>query len=121
LTQPSFRPDSLAPMFERLFNRRRATLADCSACGSNHVHPVEWSPHNSDHWWMRLRCGSCGASREATVQDTDAELFDCELDRAQDSIRRDADRLSRERLAAEADAFATALELDLISAEDFAR
>ena len=109
-------------MFERLFRRpRRATLADCAACGSDHVHPVEWSPHDGDHWWMRLRCGSCGASRETTVEDAEADLFDCELDRAQASIRRSAERLSREQLAAEADTFATALELDLISADDFAR
>ena len=94
-------------------------LSDCSACGSDHVHPVEWGPQDSDHWWMRLRYGSCGASREATVEDAEADLFDYELDRAQASIRRSAERLSRERLAAEADTFATALELDLISAEDF--
>ena len=55
---------------------------------------------------MLLRCGACGASREETVSDLDAELYD---------------RLSQERLAEQAKSFATALELDLIGAEDFAR
>jgi hypothetical protein len=108
-------------VFKRIFSRRRATLADCTACGTDFVHPVEWSPHDADHWWMLLRCGACGQRREATVPDAEAELYDRELDRAELDMRRDAERLSRERLADQAESFATALELDLIGAEDFAR
>lgn len=70
---------------------------------------------------MLLRCGACGATREATVPNAEAERYDQELDLAEDRMRRAAERLSRERLAEEADSFATALELDLIDAEDFAR
>ncbi len=70
---------------------------------------------------MLLRCGACGATREATVPDAEAERYDEELDLAERRIRRTADRLSRERLAEQADSFATALRLDLIGAEDFAR
>lgn len=109
------------PVFKRIFNRHRATLADCTACGANYVHPVEWSPHDGKSWWMLLRCGACGASREQTVSDSEAELYDRELDQAEHAMRRAADRLSRERLADQAESFATALELDLIGAEDFAR
>jgi transcription elongation factor Elf1 len=109
------------PVFKRIFNRRRATLADCTACGADFVHPVEWSPRDEDNWWMLLRCGACGTSREVTVANAEAELYDRELDRAEDRMRRAADRLSRERLADQAESFATALELDLIGAEDFAR
>jgi len=107
-------------MFNRIRNRRRATLVDCSACGADFVHPVAWHPHDDKHWWMFLRCGACGKTRELTVPDSEADLFDHELDRAQTAIRRAADRLSRERLAEETEAFAAALQLDLISAEDFA-
>jgi transcription elongation factor Elf1 len=108
-------------LFKRIFNRRRATLSDCSDCGADFVHPVEWSPLDGENWWMLLRCGACGASREETVPDAEAERYDRELDRAEYRMRRAAERLSQERLAEQADSFATALELDLIGAEDFAR
>jgi hypothetical protein len=70
---------------------------------------------------MLLRCGACGASREEIVSDADAAIYDRELDQAEQRMRREADRLSRERLIEQAESFATALELDLIGAEDFAR
>jgi hypothetical protein len=108
-------------LFKRLFNRRRATLVDCTACGADFVYPVEWSPADAHTWWMLLRCGACGETREETVPDAEAERFDEELDRAEHHMRRTAERLSRERLAEQADSFATALRLDLIGAEDFAR
>jgi hypothetical protein len=108
-------------MFKRPFRRRRATLADCTACGADFVHPVEWRPYDDRHWWMLLRCGACGETREETVPDPDAELYDRELDRIERGIRRAADRLSSERLEEQAEAFATALKLDLIGVEDFAR
>jgi transcription elongation factor Elf1 len=108
-------------LFKRIFNRRRATLSDCSECGADFVHPVEWSPNDGGTWWMLLRCGACGASREATVPDEEAERYDQELDMAEYRMRRAADRLSQEALEEQAESFATALELDLISVEDFAR
>jgi hypothetical protein len=108
-------------LFKRFFNRPRGTLADCSACGADCVYPVEWSPEDGENWWMLLRCGACGVSRETTVPDSEAELYDRELDRAENRMRRAADRLSHERLAEQAESFVTALELDLIGAEDFAR
>jgi hypothetical protein len=108
-------------LFKRIFNRRRATLSDCSDCGADFVHPVEWSPNDGGTWWMLLRCGACGATREETVLDADAERYDRELDLAEHRMQRAADRLSTELLEHQADAFATALELDLIGAEDFAR
>jgi hypothetical protein len=108
-------------LFKRIFNRRRATLSDCSDCGAGFVHPVEWSPNDGGTWWMLLRCGACGTSREATVPDEEAERYDQELDMAEYRMRTAADRLSKELLADQADTFATALEMDLIGAEDFAR
>ena len=108
-------------MFKRIFNRRRATLSDCSECGSEFVHPVEWSPNDGGTWWMLLRCGACGTSREETVPDAEAERYDRELDMAEYRMRRAADRLSKEQLEEQAESFATALRLDLIGVEDFAR
>jgi hypothetical protein len=70
---------------------------------------------------MLLRCGACHDCREAIVSNMDAAEFDRDLDVAQARIRREAELLSRELLADEAERFATALELDLIGAEDFGR
>ena len=93
----------------------------CSACGRDFVYPVRWSPHDDRHWWMLLRCGACGECREVTLPDAEANSFDRELIEAEHKIRRAADRLSRERFAGEVHAFAEALQLDLINADDFAR
>jgi hypothetical protein len=108
-------------LFKRILKRRKATLSDCSACGADFVHPVEWSPNDEETWWMLLRCGACGDSREATVPDAEAEAYDRELDLAEHHMRRAAERLNRERLEEQARSFSTALRLDLIGAEDFAR
>lgn len=108
-------------MFKRMFGTRRASLADCSACGADFVHPVEWRPHDAESWWILLRCGECGDRWERTVSDGDAELYDRELQRAEHCMRRAADRLSREALEQQAETFAAALELDLIDADDFSR
>jgi hypothetical protein len=107
-------------MFKRVPKRRRA-LTVCLRCGADYVNPVEWRAHGRDHWWMLLRCGGCGTRREAIVPDQLAQRFDRDLDRGLDEIGRAADRLRYERLTWEADAFAAALQRDLISAEDFAR
>ena len=69
---------------------------------------------------MLLRCGACDVRREAIVSNQEAARFDRDLDIAEADMRREADLLSREQLAEEAERFATALELDLIDAEDFA-
>lgn len=108
-------------MFKRMFGTRRATLADCSACGADFVHPVEWRSHDAHSWWILLRCGECGNCWEQTVSDGEAELFDRELQRAEHGMRCEADRMSREALEQQADTFAAALDLDLIGADDFSR
>jgi hypothetical protein len=107
-------------MFKRILRRRPASLADCPACGADFVHPVEWSPEDAHRWWMLLRCGACDVLREAIVSNDEAARFDRDLDIAEAGMRREADLLSREHLAEAVDRFATALELDLIDAEDFA-
>jgi hypothetical protein len=112
--------NSSGPMFKRKPNRRRGTLAACPACGADFVHPVEWRPLDKDRWWMLLRCGGCWHDREAVVSNAEAQLFDSELDVAERRMRESAHRLSQEALARQVEAFATALELDLIGAEDFA-
>jgi hypothetical protein len=69
---------------------------------------------------MRLRCGSCGHRFEVLASDTEVEAFCREVDRMLDEFERAAARLHRERVEAEIELFSTALELDLISGDDFA-
>ena len=119
-------------MFKRL--RRRPTarrdakgttsspgtgLQVCRHCHVDYVCPVDWHECDDEHWWMRLRCGECGSEREVTVADDVAKRFSTDLDASQHEIERAAQLLDEERMAAEVEAFAQALQRDLIDAGDF--
>ena len=96
-------------------------LQVCISCHADHVHPVEWRESGDEHWWMLLRCGACRTAREVVVTNEVAERYGRDLDAAQAEITRAARDLDVERMAAEAETFAEALERDLIGADDFAR
>jgi uncharacterized Zn finger protein len=99
---------------------RNAPLHVCVGCGEAFVQPVRWSESGPWSWWLLLRCGSCGTWHEAFATNAAVEAYDRFLERAIASIERAAERLNRERLVAQGDAFAEALRLDLIGADDFA-
>jgi hypothetical protein len=92
----------------------------CPLCGGDFVHPVEWREADETHIWMRLRCGECETWREDTFTDEVLDAFDRRLDEAAAQIADEADRLHRAWRSTEADAFAAALDRDLIDAGDFA-
>ena len=98
-----------------------ADLTVCRACASDFVIPTEWAEQGDSKWWIRLRCGECGESREVVVPDAAAQRYDHDLNRGMDRIAIALHRLDLERMAEEAGSFATALELDLLDAEDFVR
>jgi len=91
----------------------------CRQCGSDFVSPVKWTERGESDWWMRLRCGQCGETREVVVSQGTADRYDRALDRSSDVIASTLSRLDRERMAADVEAFATALHLDLLDAVDF--
>jgi hypothetical protein len=68
---------------------------------------------------MFLRCADCGMSREVLVSNAEAQRFDAVLRSRASVLSREARRLKGERFEAEAQAFFTALELDLIDPDDF--
>jgi hypothetical protein len=111
----------MAGLFRRPRRRRAATdeLMLCVLCGSDFVTPVDWSEHDETRWWIRLRCGECGETREVVVPQDVAHRYDRELDRTSEPIASTLSRMERERMAADVDALATALRLDLIDAADF--
>jgi hypothetical protein len=85
------------------------------------VCPMEWETDGDDHWLIQLRCGECGAWREVRVTNEEAKEFDLTLDWQTSQIRRELERIDRERMEAEVDALVGALEHDLIDPADFGR
>ena len=105
--------------------RRRAAnpghgLHGCPVCERDFVQLVSWEAVGEHRWWMFLRCAECGISREVTVSNAQAGAYDEELARGAKAIARAAARADLERMAAEADAFARALEHGLVEPADFA-
>ena len=100
---------------------RTHTPLACPVCGSDRICPIEWAPAGDHHWWLLLRCGECQAWVPATVGNEQAAALDVQLDRQQAEISDVLASLEAERMAADAEAFTTALELDLVDADDFAR
>ena len=108
--------------------RRRAPATDkpaagleiCPVCGRDFVQPVSWEPAGEAAWWMFLRCGECGMSREIAVSNADADRFERALHaRASCSPPR---RASSRRSACRprSTPSSTALDQDLIDADFFA-
>jgi hypothetical protein len=91
----------------------------CGACGEPFVCPVTWSEKGPADWWLLLRCGSCGESREVVASNAAVAEYDSHLDEGMREINAAAEQLAREALAAEADALGTALDMDLLGADDF--
>jgi transcription elongation factor Elf1 len=112
-------------MRRRLLRRpttpRDTGLSNCVACGRDFVSPIEWEPEGKDRWWMYIRCGECGVSREVTVSNAVAERYDDELARGAKAISRAAKRLDQARMKDDAGAFIAALRHGLIEPADFAR
>jgi transcription elongation factor Elf1 len=88
----------------RAFFRRpgspEAELTICLSCGADSVIPTDWDQREGAAWWIRLRCGECGSSREVVVSAAVADRYDAELDRGMHEIARGLDRLEREEMEA---------------------
>ena len=69
---------------------------------------------------MLLRCGACDTYRDVTAADDVARAYDRDLERGMRAIRVELERMDRERMTDQADAFVVALQRDLIDAADFA-
>ena len=109
----------------RPLRRRRPSappsgLTICEACGRDFVSPIDWEPVGEDRWWMYVRCGGCGAARELTVSNAEAERYDEDLARGAKAISRAVDRLDQERMRADAGVFIAALRSGFIEPADFA-
>ena len=100
---------------------RKRPLLMCPECGSDKACPMDWAEAGEHHWWLLIRCGECEAWIQATIGNHLAAALDIELDRQQAQIADALAELEAVAMAAEAEQLATALELDLVNADDFAR
>ena len=81
----------------RLFRALRPRrLVDCERCGRDFVNPVAWLEHDEERWWVRLRCGECGSTREVLIDNEQARQFDVDLDHGVREIARSLSRLTHE-------------------------
>ena len=107
-------------MRRRSPDKPSAGLEICPVCTRDFVQPVSWEPAGEAAWWMFLRCGECGMSREVAVSNAEADRFERALHARASILAAQARKLEEERLSAEIDAFAMALDQDLIDADFFA-
>ena len=80
---------------------------------------MAWAPSDDAHWHIELRCGDCGHvwERTSTTRAPPGTTWSSTAT-ARDPAH--AQRLDRERMAAEVETFAAALSRDLIEPADFA-
>jgi hypothetical protein len=115
---------SVRRAFGRLFRpppEPDARLIVCADCGNHLVNPVDWHEADESSWWVRLRCGACGRTREGLFSDADVHRLERDLAPGVRAINEEVAKLDRERMEREADTFSAALERDLIGPADFAR
>ena len=67
---------------ERPFSR----LTTCLACSAARMCPVSWAEGEHGAWWLRLRCGECGAFSEAVTDAAEAERYELDLEIAGEEI-----------------------------------
>ena len=95
-------------------------LHQCRICHDDYVAPVWWEELDDERWHMLLRCAQCDTYRDVVVSADVAKAYERDLQRGTDQIGASLERIERERMIAELQVFAAALEHDLIDATDFA-
>jgi hypothetical protein len=93
----------------------------CLKCGSRLVYPVEWWESSPTHWKVVLRCPNCETCDLDEFDQQTVDKFQEELDRGTKALTREYKSLGLANMEfVELPVFAAALNLDLITAADFA-
>ncbi|HWM64533.1 MAG TPA: hypothetical protein VNP96_11170 [Solirubrobacterales bacterium] len=71
------------------------------------------------HWRLWRRCPECEWNGDSVHGEHEIDAYDEELDDGTEALASKLEELELENMARVVEAFATALEADLISAEDF--
>jgi hypothetical protein len=97
-----------------------AGLHVCPACESKLVQPICWEQTGErGHWRLWRRCPDCGWHSESVHDEHEIDAYDRELDFGTETLADLLKGLERENMLQVAAAFTTALEADLITADDF--
>jgi ribosomal protein S27E len=97
-----------------------APLTVCPSCGSRLLQPLRSRPRSSDEVLVDLRCPECELWMQGCFSKADAEALDRLQAACRDQIVSAYEASVSESMRTLAFNLATALELDLLSADDFA-
>jgi hypothetical protein len=104
---------------------RTGTKADaglhvCPECGSGLVQPTRWEQTGSrGHWRLWRRCPECEWRADGVHGEREIDAYDEELDGGTEALAAKLEELEREGMRQVVEAFAVAIEADLIGADDF--
>lgn len=103
---------------------RTETKADglhvCPECGSSLVQPTRWEQTaKRGHWRLWRRCPECEWRCDGIHGEREIDAFDEALDDGAETLAAELREREQEGMREMTEAFATALEADLITADDF--
>lgn len=92
----------------------------CPGCGSDLVQPTCWEQTDSrGRWRLWRRCPECEWHSDAVHGEREIDAYDEELDNGTAALTKVLKELELESMRHVVEAFAVALEADLLTAEDF--
>jgi hypothetical protein len=91
----------------------------CPRCAGTLVQPVEWAAASEGDLEVLLRCPDCCWQEAGVYGPALIDALDRELERGFDSLLGDLHALAHANIAAQVEAFARALRLDLVLPSDF--
>jgi hypothetical protein len=92
----------------------------CPQCGSNLVQPTRWEQTvKRGHWRLWRRCPECEWRCDGIHGEREIDAFDEALDDGAEALATELQELELESMREIAEVFTTALEADLITADDF--
>lgn len=97
-----------------------AGLHVCPVCASCLVQPTRWEQaERRGHWRLWRRCPECEWRCDEIHGEREIDAYDEALDDGAEELAAELEALERESMKEVVQAFATALEADLITADDF--
>jgi hypothetical protein len=101
--------------------KAKAGLHVCPRCGSCLVQPTRWEQaERRGHWRLWRRCPECEWHDDGVHGEREIDAYDEALDDGAEELSAELEELERESMREIAETFTTALQADLITADDFA-
>lgn len=95
-------------------------LHNCSECGSNLVQPIRWEQTAKRGFWrLWRRCPECEWRCDGIHGEQEIDAFDEALDDGAEALAGELQALEHESMKDIVEVFSTALQADLITADDF--